>query len=132
MIFSQILRLQLGGKAYQPDRNCPIVKNSKALQEFIKLMEKCQQIVEEEKDSKKGYELILKTLRTNFLRTKGCLLPRKSVEAIHQKLNSLSIIEYKEKGPIDNMNKVASQTFEVSNDMRPCLKVKKIKMLLHY
>ena len=46
-VTSHVLRVQLGGKSYAPDANCPLRQYHKGLDTFVTIMQKLQTFVEE-------------------------------------------------------------------------------------
>ena len=48
------MRIRLGGKGYQPDPNCPLAMHIKGLGEYVDLIQKLQNVIEEEENVRYG------------------------------------------------------------------------------
>ena len=44
------MKLRLGGKGYAPDRNCALGQHIKGLGEFVTLMQRMEEVIEEDQD----------------------------------------------------------------------------------
>ncbi|CAC5377769.1 unnamed protein product [Mytilus coruscus] len=108
---SYILKIRLGGKGYAPDPSHPLLQFVKGLGEFVDLMHKLQNVIEEESNTRSACRKVVNIIKKELLKSTDTKLRQSSTETVSERLQEQikMVIDQTER------NKMSSPDKSVSN-----------------
>ncbi|XP_063415743.1 PCNA-interacting partner-like [Mytilus trossulus] len=108
---SYILKIRLGGKGYAPDPSHPLLQFVKGLGEFVDLMHRLQNVIEEESNTRSACRKVVNIIKKELLRSTDTKLRQSSIETVSDRLQEQIklVIDQTER------NKMSSPDKSVSN-----------------
>lgn len=84
-------KLKLGGKSYAPKDDHPLMPYSKEIAEFIELMDKLHDKIEEEKQRGECVRKVLSIIKLQVLKNSECSMKTSSVEKVFARFLSMAV-----------------------------------------